>query len=508
MSGIVYLVGAGPGDPKLLTVKGRECLERADVVFYDALANPVLLDLAPDSAERYYVGKRSAAHAVPQEEMNERLVEAAAAGKTVVRLKGGDPFIFGRGGEEAQRLREAGVTFEIVPGIPSPIAGPAYAGIPLTHRDHASSVAFVTGHERAEKTEDTVDLAAIGAAVDTVAILMGTARLAGIVDDLVRGGRSEDTPVALVQWGTRPYQKTLVSTLSSVVADVAEAGVGSPAIILVGDVVGLRDELAWFDTKPLFGKRIIVTRAREQSSSLVSLLSDGGAEVIEFPTIRTEAIADPAPLDEGLRNLADDDWVVFTSANSVRYVWDRFDALALDTRALGGVSVAAIGPATEAALGTRGIRPEFVATRSRSEGVVEDIGDVDGTRILVPRAEGGREELVSGLRAAGATVTAVTAYRTVPDTGDAARVAELLTDGGIDAVTFTSGSSVQNFLAALPGDTAAGSLDDVCVAVIGPVTAEAARGRELTVTVEAEAATVESLADALVGHFGVALTAE
>lgn len=501
MSGVVYLVGAGPGDPKLLTVKGRECLERADIVFYDALANPVLLDLAPPNAERLYVGKRSAAHAVPQEEMNERLVEAAAAGKTVVRLKGGDPFIFGRGGEEAQRLREAGVTFEIVPGIPSPIAGPAYAGIPLTHRDHASSVAFVTGHERAEKTDDTVDLAAIGAAVDTVAILMGTARLAGIVDDLTRGGRAADTPVALVRWGTRPNQRTLVSTLASVVADVAAAGMGSPAIILVGDVVGLRDELAWFDTKPLFGKRVVVTRAREQASSLVSLLTDAGAEVIEFPTIQTEPAEDRAALDAAIGEAHTYGWMLFTSANSVRYVWERIDALGKDSRALGDVRVGAIGPATEAALAARGIRPAFVATRSRSEGVVEDIGDVDGVSILIPRAEGGRDELVVGLRAAGATVAPVTAYRTVPDSTGAERVAELLADGEIDAVTFTSGSTVENFMAALPEGTGRPLLNDVCMAVIGPVTAEAARAHGLTAAVEAEAATVESLSEALVGYF-------
>ncbi|MBT3268981.1 uroporphyrinogen-III C-methyltransferase [Candidatus Poribacteria bacterium] len=501
MSGIVYLVGAGPGDPKLLTVKGRECLERADVVFYDALANPVLLDLAPERAPRLYVGKRSAAHAVPQEEMNERLVEAASAGKTVVRLKGGDPFIFGRGGEEAERLREAGVPFEIVPGIPSPIAGPAYAGIPLTHRDHASSVAFVTGHERAEKTESTVDLGAIGAAVDTVAILMGTARLAGIVDDLKRGGRSPDTPVALVQWGTRPNQRTLVSTLENVAADVEAAGMGSPAIILVGDVVGLRETLAWFDTKPLFGRRVVVTRAREQASSLVSLLTDAGADVIEFPTIRTEPSGDTSSLDDAIAALPETDRVVFTSANSVRYLWERVDALELDSRALAGVSVAAIGPATQAALLNRGVRPDFVAERSRSEGVVEDIGDVDGQRVLVPRADLARAELVDGLRAGGAVVTAVTAYSTVPDVGDATQVVDLLTDGDIDAVTFTSGSTVQNFLAALPGNEARNALEHVCVAAIGPVTAARARDLGLNVTVEAPSAAVESLSEALIRHF-------
>jgi uroporphyrinogen III methyltransferase / synthase len=501
MSAVVYLVGAGPGDPKLLTVKGRECLERADVVFYDALANPALLDLAPDHAELLYVGKRSSAHAVPQDQMNERLVEAAEAGKTVVRLKGGDPFIFGRGGEEAERLVEAGIKFEIVPGIPSPIAGPAYAGIPLTHRDHASSVAFVTGHERAEKTESTVDLGAIGAAVDTIAILMGAARIAGIVEELVEGGRSPDTPVALVQWGTRPYQRTMVSTLRDVAADMAESGIGSPAIILVGDVVGLRDTLAWFDTKPLFGRRIVVTRAREQASSLVSLLSDAGAEVIEFPTIKTEPVEDTASLDKALSGVASHDWIVFTSANSVRYVWERLDAVGLDSRALAGVSVAAIGPATEAGLRSRGIQPDFVATRSRSEGVVEDIGDVSGLSILVPRADKGRAELVTGLQAVGAAVTPVTAYRTLPDGNGAERVAEMLADGEVDAVTFTSGSTVANFMDALPGDEARRAVKDVCSAAIGPVTATAAKERGLAVTVQAERATVESLSEALITHF-------
>ncbi len=501
MSAVVYLVGAGPGDPKLLTIKGRECLERADVVFYDALANPVLLDLAPDHAELLYVGKRSAAHAVPQEEMNERLVEAAEAGKTVVRLKGGDPFIFGRGGEEAERLREAGVPFEIVPGIPSPIAGPAYAGIPLTHRDHASSVAFVTGHERAEKTESTVSLGAIGAAVDTVAILMGTARITGIVAELVQGGRSPDTPVALVQWGTRPYQRTLVSTLKDVASDMAKAGMGSPAIILVGDVVGLRDTLAWFDTKPLFGRRIVVTRAREQASSLVSLLSDAGADVIEFPTIKTEPAEDVGALDDALSVISARSWVVFTSANSVRYVWERLDALGRDSRTLAGVRVAAIGPATEAALVSHGICPDFVAPRSRSEGVVEDIGDVSGADILVPRADKGRAELVDGLREVGATVTPVTAYRTVPDGAGADRVAQFLANDEVDAVTFTSGSTVENFMDALPGDESRRAVKDVCIAAIGPVTATAAKERGLAVTVEADSASVESLSEALIRHF-------
>ncbi|MDA1191325.1 MAG: uroporphyrinogen-III C-methyltransferase [Candidatus Poribacteria bacterium] len=500
-TGIVYLVGAGPGDPKLLTLRGKECLERAEIVFYEALSNERLLDLAPSNAERLYVGKRAGDHAIPQEQLNERLVRAAKDGKTVVRLKGGDPFIFGRGGEEAEVLRDAGIAFEIVPGISSPIAATAYAGIPLTHREYASSVAFVTGHENPDKDEESVDWRQLAKSVDTIAILMGTRQLPQIAADLIDGGRAPDTPVGVVQWGTTPRQRTVVGSLATIADDVKRAGIGSPAIIVVGEVARLRERLQWFDAKPLFGRKIVVTRARAQASNLVELLTDAGAEVIECPTIRCEPPEDDAPLRDAIARLAAFDWVIFTSQNSVEYVWAALRDAGQDARAFGRSKVGAIGPATAHALELRGIVPDFIPTESRSEGVLSELGDVNGKMVFLPRAENGRETLVTGLEAAGATVVSATAYRTVPDASDADNVRELLLTGGLDAVTFTSGSTVENFLALFPHEDEKRALTNLCVAVIGPITAKSAAQHGLQVTVQAESASVDSVVAALTTYF-------
>jgi len=503
LSGCVYLVGAGPGDPKLLTLRAKECLEHADIVFYDALANPAVLRWAPETAERIFVGKRSGDHAVPQDDMNVLLVKAAQSGKTVVRLKGGDPFVFGRGGEEAEELRQAGIAFEIVPGVTSPVAATAYAGIPLTHRDYASSVAFVTGHEDPTKPAMSVRWRNLAQSVDTIAILMGVGNLPGIVAELVAGGKSPDTPAAAVQWGTTPKQRAVVATLGTLADEMVRVEIGSPAIIVIGGVAQLRERLAWFDARPLFGRRVVVTRARDQASSLVELLTERGAEVIEFPTIRTEAPESYAELDDAIASLETFDWIVFASANGVEHFWARLVSAGKDARAFGSARVVAIGPATQASLAARGIVADFVPAQSRSEAVLAEFDSVRGLRMLLPRAEEGRDVLRAGWTEAGANVVAPTAYRTVPVTSDADEVRALLEAREIDAVTFTSGSTVEHFSAAIRASGFEPSywLADVCVATIGPITTTAAQRLGVPVTVEASSANVEAVVEALVAHF-------
>ena len=501
MAGIVYLVGAGPGDPKLITVRGRECLGRADVVFYDALANAALLDHAPAGAERVYVGKCAGKHSVPQDQLNDRLVEAARSGQTIVRLKGGDPFIFGRGGEEAEALLEAGLSFEIVPGVTSPIAASAYAGIPLTHRRCASSVAFVTGHEDPTKDSRSVDWQGLARSVDTIVVLMGMGRLGEIADQLHQGGRSAETLVAVVQWGTTPRQRTVVGTLSTIADDVQRAGIGAPAITIVGDVVNIRETLRWFDVKPLFGRRVLVTRARAQASKLVELLTDAGADVVQCPTIRCEAIADNAPLVSAARAIGSFDWVLFASANAVDALWSALADLGLDSRALAGVKVGAMGPATAEALVTRGVTADLVPSETRSEGLLDELGDVGGLRILLPRAEDGRDVLRRGLVEAGADVVSIAAYRTVAVEDNVDEVVALLSLGHLDAITLTSASTVSNLISALPSESSREAMRKTCVAVIGPTTRAAAESHGLRVTIEAAEASVEALTDALIAYF-------
>jgi len=497
----VYLVGAGPGDPKLLTLRGRECLSRADVVFYDALANPSLLDHAPADAERVYVGKCAGRHSVPQDQLNDRLVQAARAGKIVVRLKGGDPFLFGRGGEESEALAASGVSFEIVPGVTSAIAGPAYAGIAVTHRDHASSVAFVTGHEDPSKTSPSVDWQRLACSVDTLVVLMGTRRLGEIVSELRAGGRDANTPVAMIEWGTTPRQRTVVSTLEAVVEDARDAAIGSPALVVVGDVVRLRQHLRWFDTKPFFGRRVLVTRARAQASTLSELLSEAGADVVESPTIRCEPPEDAKPLDEAIDQLASFDWVLFASVNAVEFLWERLEAAGRDTRAFAGIRVGVVGHATAEALRQRGISADLIPTESRSEGLLGEIGDVDGLRVLLPRAEEGRDVLRDGLSKVGADVVSVVAYRTVPDAGDADRVCDLLRRGRLDAITLSSASTVSNLMSIVSDAELRQAVSDTCVAVIGPTTRAAAEAQGIRVSVEADEASVESLARAVIAAF-------
>ena len=483
--GTVYLVGAGPGDPGLLTIAGRDALHRADVVVYDRLTHPALLGYAPADAEKLFVGKQSAQHFVTQDDTNALMVERALAGKTVVRLKGGDPFVFGRGGEEAEFVRERGVPFVIVPGVTSAIAAPAYAGIPVTHRDAASSFAVITGHERADGRESGTREGGeaegrrrwdrIAWAADTLVFLMGVESLGEITTRLIENGRDPQTPVALVQWGTWTRQRVVTGTLDTIVGIVREAKITAPAVTVIGEVVRWREALRWFDSGPLFGKRVVVTRAREQASALSEQLRLLGAEPIEFPII---AIAPPpddyAGLDVALADLPAYHWVVFTSANGVAHFFDRLTHAGHDARALGAAKVAAIGPATADALQSRGIRPDFMPTEFVAEAVIAQFPEaVAGKRILLARAHEAREVLPETWRERGATVDVVSAYQTTLATDGADDIRQQLERGEIDAVTFTSSSTVKNFVQAVGGARAVGA--NVVLATIGPVTEQTCR---------------------------------
>ena len=514
--GTVYLIGAGPGDPGLITVRGRELLETCDVVVYDRLAHPAHLRHARPDAEKVYVGKSSAHHAMKQPDINALLIDRALQGRSVARLKGGDPFVFGRGGEEAEECRAAGVPFEIVPGVTSAIAAPAYAGIPVTHRDAASSFAVVTGHERDDAgeagtrapgaAEGRRNWANIAHAADTLLFLMGVEALPEISARLQEHGRAADTPVALVQWGTWTKQRVVTGTLSTIVDEVKRAKLTPPAVCIVGEVVRLRDTLRWFDdvrSRPLFGKRVLVTRAREQASALSDLLIARGAEPVEFPVIRIAPIADTSLLDAALANLGQYDWIVFTSANAVPVVAARLESLGLDGRAFAGAKIAAIGPATAMSLRRLlGLKADFVPREAVAEGLLADWPDAEmaGKRALVPRALDAREILPEQLRERGAIVDVVSVYETVVDSGEAEALRGQILNGEIDAVTFTSSSTVRNFAQAL-GITGSGEafrLPATCVvAAIGPVTADTARELGLEPSVVAAEHTIPGLVSAL-----------
>lgn len=499
-NGFVSLIGAGPGDPGLLTLRGAEALASADVVVYDNLANPALLVHAPGRAEWIYVGKRAGCHTLSQDEINALLVERGLAGQRVARLKGGDPFVFGRGGEEALALVKAGVPFEVVPGVTSAVAAPAYAGIPVTHRGLASSFAVITGHEDPTKDEPAVDWSRLATGVDTLVFLMGVGNLPRIVEQLVAHGRPAGTPAVVVRWGTLPEQETVSGTLADIAARVAAAGLRPPAVTIVGSVAGLRAQLRWFEDRPLFGQRVLVTRTRHQASALSTRLRALGADPIELATIRVAPPNDWTSLDSAIAGLGSYDWIVFTSANGVGSFWERLDHAGLDARALHGARVAAIGPATAAELQAHGVRPDHVPGEYVAEAVAAGLGDVRSLRILLPRADIARPALADLLRRGGGDVLEVAAYRTLrPDPGPGELRDRL---AGITVATFTSSSTVRN-LAAMARDAGLDlprALAHATVACIGPITAETARELGLTVGVVAEEYTIDGLVQALVRH--------
>ncbi|MFO7964281.1 MAG: uroporphyrinogen-III C-methyltransferase [Desulfobacterales bacterium] len=506
--GKVYLVGAGPGDPGLITQKGLECISRSDVIIYDFLASPVLLRYASSHAEIIYVGKRGGDHTLAQDQINHLIIEKAGRGLTVTRLKGGDPFIFGRGGEEAEELAAAGIPFEVVPGVTSAIAAPAYAGIPLTHRNFTSTLAFITGHEDPAKGESGIDWHTLATGIGTLVFLMGVKNLPRIIGRLKENGMDPNTSVALIQWGTTPQQRTVSGTLKTIVGDVEKAGLKAPAIIVVGRVVTLRDRLKWVEKKPLLGKRIIVTRAREQASRLVQNLSDLGARCIEFPTIRIMPPQSWDPLDNAIDGLNEYHWIIFTSVNGVRFFFERLFMNNRDVRSLGHVKTACIGPATAAELFTFGIRTDVLPDSYRAESVVDAFRDIDirNRKILLPRAENARPVLPKELRKMGAAVDEITAYTTQTVAEESgfdqdASLLETLAEKGADVITFTSSSTVTNFKAMLPEKDFAALMQGLTVACIGPITAETAEKLGFHVNIIADRYTIDGLCDAIIAYF-------
>ncbi len=503
MKAKVYLVGAGPGDPGLITVKGKECIQTADVIIYDYLACPALLKYARKSAELIYVGKKGGDHALSQDQINALIVEKAKTGGTVTRLKGGDPFIFGRGGEEAEVLFKADVSFEIVPGVTSAIAAPAYAGIPLTHRKLTSTVAFVTGHEDPKKEETSINWAALATGIGTLVFFMGVKNLPKITRQLMDHGKSPDTPVALVRWGTTPSQVTVSGTLETIVEKVRSASLKAPALIVVGDVVNLRPTLMWFEKRPLLGKRIIVTRARQQASDLVSQLSDLGAECLEYPTIRIIAPKDPGPLQQALKNLPTYDWIVFTSVNGVIHFFEHLFAAGKDVRALSKLQTAAIGPATAKQLRKFGLYSDIVPKAYRAESVVEAFKEMNlkGKKILLPRAREARPVLPVELTKMGAQVDEIPAYETLKATENAGDLTRQLEEKRVDLITFTSSSTVKNFKALLPADSFKKLMQGVIIASIGPITTDTAKQLDFGVHIKAESFTIPGLVEAILQYY-------
>ena len=500
---MVYLVGAGPGDPGLITVKGLEVLRRADVVVYDQLASPALLQEAPAGAELIYVGKQAGAHALPQGGINELLVAKARAGLTVVRLKGGDPFVFGRGGEEAEELAAAGIPFEVVPGVTSAVAVPAYAGIPVTHRRYTTLVTFITGHEDPAKEASTIPWAALGQNPGTLVFLMGVKNLAENCRRLVAAGRAPETPAAVIQSGTTAFQRTVVGTLADIAPKAIAADIRPPAVLVVGGVVELAETLRWWENRPLWGKTVVVTRSREQASRLVELLRAAGARCLEVPTIEIAPPADYAPLDAALQHLARYDWVIFTSANGVNAFMDRLFHMGLDVRALGRAKIAVIGPATAQALKDYSLVADVVPDTFQAEGLLEVLSPrlMGGTRILLARAEQARDVLPDGLTRMEAKLDVVPVYRAVPARSVPEEAAGALAQGQVDILTFTSSATVHNFAGLIGKKRFQELAARAVVASIGPITTATLKEYGLTPQIEPAAFTIPALAAAIVEYF-------
>jgi uroporphyrinogen III methyltransferase/synthase len=503
VQGKVYLVGAGPGDPGLITVRGKRLIESADAIVYDALANRELLP--PDAREAghpelFDVGKRGGdSKSVSQSDINELLVRLAREGKRVVRLKGGDPFVFGRGSEEAQALNDASVQFEVVPGVTAGIGAAAYAGIPVTHRGLATSVTFVTGHEDPGKATTQTDWSALAKAGGTIVLYMGVKTLPAIASALIAGGMPEEIPAAAIQWGTLPRQRTVTGTLGTIAQKAAAEGISAPVITVIGWSVVLRDEMNWFEQRPLFGRRIVVTRAAQLSSALTEKLADLGADVIEMPATRIARL-DLAPLRSEMANLSDYQWLIFTSQNAVSIFWDQLVASGRDARALAGLMIAAVGPATAGALLERGIAVDVIPERFVAEALLEKLTereDVSGARVLYVTAQDARETLLDGLTALGADVNVIHAYQSIRDGARANRLRKAIESGTVSAVTFTSASSVRGYVETVGEELSL----RVPAITIGPQTTEAVNESGIELLAEAEESTIDGLVSAVERSF-------
>lgn len=496
--GICYLVGAGPGDIGLVTLKAKECIEKCDVLVYDALSSAELVGWARKDCELIFAGKRAADHAIPQDQINDIIVAKAQQGKVVTRLKGGDPMIFGRGGEEATELADAGVPFEIVPGISSTIAGPAYAGIPVTHRDHCSQLTIFTGHEDPTKEDTSLDFDQLAKTPGTKVFVMGVSRLRGICEQFIKGGASPKTPIALTRWATTGKHRTVQGDLETIADIVEKAQFKSPAVAVIGDVVREREKINWFETRPLFGKRIVVTRTRDQAGALSKRLGELGADVIELPTIRIDPPEDRHEFAQMVADAHTYDWLVFTSPNGVQKFFDAFYATYQDARSLGGPRIAAIGPSTEAAIREYRFTVDLMPEKFVAEGLIEAFKkqSIEHQKVLWVKAEETRDVIYHELSAMGAIVDSCISYRTVPETGDPTGAVKSLRESGADMITFTSGSTVENFFAMeLPWP-------ENCVAgCIGPVTSKVFEESSSAQSVEAKRHDIEGLVEAILEHF-------
>ncbi|HXI09415.1 MAG TPA: uroporphyrinogen-III C-methyltransferase [Thermodesulfobacteriota bacterium] len=503
LSTMVYLVGAGPGDPGLLTLKGLEAIKAADCIIYDFLANSRLLEHARPEAETIYVGKKGSFKTIAQAEITRLIIKKAKSGKTVVRLKGGDPFIFGRGGEEAEGLVKEGIPFEVVPGVTSAIAAPAYAGIPLTHRDLSSSVTFVTGQENPLKEGTGIDWKGLTPGKGTLVFLMGWKNLPVITKKLVANGWAPSTPVALVRWGTLTKQKSVVGRLDNIVSAGEVAGIMPPTVAVVGDVVKLKERLDWFETKPLFGKRVLVTRALEQAGEFTRVLEREGAEPIAFPTIKTKPMPGWWGLDRAIKRLSTYDWAIFTSVNGVKYFFERIKALGLDLRELKGVKICAVGPMTAKAIGSFGLRVDLTPKEFRAESLIEALGKkgIKGKRFILPRALKAREVIPTDIKRLGGKIDVVPTYKTVKPTKEAGGLRDLLLGKGVDCITFTSASTVTNFVSMFKRSELPELLSASRIACIGPVTAEAAKGYGINVDIMPKDYTIPALTEAMARYY-------
>ena len=529
MTAKVYLTGAGPGDPALLTLKAKRAIKKADVILYDRLANDRFLEYADFDTEKIYVGKKARDHHYTQAEIEELMIEKAEAGKTVCRLKGGDPFIYGRGGEEAKKLEAADINFEIIPGISSSLAVPLYAGIPLTQRNLASSFAVITGHEAAEKAESTIRIEKIAAAVDTLVVLMGVGNLPQVVERVLAAGRSPETPVALIRWGSRSEQKTVSGSLKNIVQKVKETNFKPPAVTVIGEVVGLREKLKWFENKRLLGKNILVTRPRAQTSSIQEMIEEEAGNAVLAPSIKIEAAADKNGLKNAIKNLDQYQYIIFTSVNGVKYFMQALEKEGFDLRSLAGIKIITIGSKTAAKLKENGIKADFMPEDYSTTGILKYLKnlEIEGrlnlkeASFLLPRSNIAPSDLQQGLKEFGASVNNIEAYKT-KDVEIENRILKMIAADELNLLTFTSSSTVENLIKGIKeklnkfeqddfdteleknkitAENIIRKLKEIPAACIGPVTAETAKKAGLNVKVIAEEYTVEGLMDSILKYY-------